>query len=63
MREEYISVETVEDATPAADEQSVPAAAEVAVASKSDAAPIESLPPEVRSSEESVQPDSETLFY
>lgn len=33
------------------------------VVENTDTAPVETLPPEVRSSEETVQPDSETLFY
>lgn len=46
---------------PAADDAGVPVAAPGAV----DAPPADSttMPPEKRSSEESVQPESETLFY
>ena len=46
---------------PTADDAGVPVAAPSAV----DAPPADSttLPPEKRSSEESVQPESETLFY
>jgi len=46
---------------PAADEAGVP----VAAPSAADAPPVDSttLPPEKRSSEESVKPESETLFY
>lgn len=46
---------------PAAEEAAVPAAAPSAV----DTPPVDSttLPPEKRSSEESVKPESETLFY
>ena len=46
---------------PAADDAGVPVAAPSAV----DAPPADSttMPPEKRSSEESVQPESETLFY
>jgi uncharacterized lipoprotein NlpE involved in copper resistance len=55
--------ETVVDATvaPAAVEVAVPAAAP----SAADAPPVDStaLPPEKRSSAESVKPESETLFY
>lgn len=47
----------------AAEEQSAPVVAEAPSPVQTDATPVESLPPEVRSSEESVQPDSETLFY
>jgi len=55
-------VEEIEEATPAAAEQAAPAAAEVP-APATDAAPVESVPVEPKSSEESVQPESETLFY
>ena len=46
---------------PAAEDMGAPVAAPSAV----DAPPVDSttLPPEKRSSEESVQPESETLFY
>ena len=46
---------------PVAEEAAVPAAAPSAV----DTPPVDSttLPPEKRSSEESVKPESETLFY
>ena len=46
---------------PAAEDVAAPAAAPSAV----DAPPVDSttMPPEKRSSEESVQPESETLFY
>lgn len=50
----------VEPQAPAAEDQAAPAVSE---APHSDAIPNESLPPQVQSSEESVQPDSETLFY
>lgn len=47
----------------AAEEQAAPVVAETPSEVATDAPPVESLPPEVRSSEESVQPESETLFY
>lgn len=50
--------ETVE--APAAEETAQPAADAAALPS---APPVDTLPPEQRSSEESVQPESETLFY
>jgi len=50
----------VEPEAPAAEDMATPAVAE---APQSDAVPNEALPPQVQSSEESVQPDSETLFY
>lgn len=49
-----------ETVAPAATDQGVPASDTTAPA---DTAPTERLPPEQRSSEQSVQPESETLFY
>lgn len=46
----------------AADEAAAPAVAEVTEV-PADTPPVESVPLEPRTSEESVQPDSETLFY
>lgn len=57
-----VSVVAVEDATPAAEESAAPVIAEAPEAPV-DTVPTEALPPSVESSEESVQPDSETLFY
>ena len=45
---------------PAAEDTAVPATDPAALPS---APPVDTLPPEQRSSEESVQPESETLFY
>jgi hypothetical protein len=45
---------------PAAEDTAVPATDPAALPS---ATPVDTLPPEQRSSEESVQPESETLFY
>lgn len=55
-------VEQVEEAAPAAAEQAAPAAAET-TAPATDAVPNESVPVETKTSEESVQPESDTLFY
>lgn len=55
--QEAIAVE--ETTPPVITEQPI----EPAAPSPSDAVPVETLPPEVRTSEETVQPDSETLFY
>lgn len=49
----------VEPEAPAAESQAAPAVAEA----QTDVVPNEALPPHARTSEESVQPDSETLFY
>ncbi|MEG2314084.1 hypothetical protein [Brevundimonas sp.] len=57
-----MEVEQVEDAAPAAEEAATPVVAETPQAAP-DTAPTETLPPAVQSSEESVQPESETLFY
>ena len=45
---------------PAAEEVATPVVEPAALPS---APPVDTLPPEKRSSEESVQPESETLFY
>ncbi len=45
---------------PAAEEVAAPVVEPAALPS---APPVDTLPPEKRSSEESVQPESETLFY
>ncbi len=62
---DYGSDMEVEQATDAvaADQEAVPVVAEAPSEIQTDATPVESLPPEVRSSEESVQPESDTLFY
>ena len=57
-----MEVEEVEEAAPTADESATPAVAETP-APVTDPVPTEALPPETKSSEESVQPESETLFY
>lgn len=48
-----------EPATPAAEDVAAEAAAEAPAPSP----PVDALPPDQRSSEETVQPESETLFY
>ena len=57
-----MEIEQVEEAAPSAAEQAAPVVAETP-APATDAVPTEALPPETKSSEESVQPESETLFY
>lgn len=57
-----MEVEQVEEAAPAAEESAAPVVAETP-APVTDPVPTEALPPETKSSEESVQPESETLFY
>lgn len=51
----------VEPETPAAEDAAAPTAAEAP--DKPSTAPVEALPPDQRSSEETVQPESDTLFY
>lgn len=55
------ATETVEPVAPAAEDAAAPAADP----SATDAPPVDTsaLPPEKRTSEETVKPDSETLFY
>ncbi len=47
---------------PAAEDAAAPAVAETPAAPEA-ATPVEALPPDQRSSEETVQPESDTLFY
>ena len=49
-----------EPVAPAATDEGVPAADTTA---PNDSGPVEQLPPDQRSSSQSVQPESETLFY
>lgn len=51
-----------EDAAPSAEESAEPAAAE-APESAEPATPVETLPSDQRTSEQTVQPESDTLFY
>lgn len=48
-----------EPMAPAATDQTAP----VVTTAPTDQPPVDTLPPEKRSSEETVQPESETLFY
>lgn len=59
---EQLELDTQPIEAPAAADNAEPAVAEVP-AIPTDAPPVESVPLEPRSSEQSVQPDSETLFY
>lgn len=52
----------VEDAAPAAEDSAAPTAAEAAEAT-APATTVEALPPDQRTSEQTVQPESDTLFY
>ncbi len=59
---ESMAVEVTQEDVVAAEDAAEPVVAEVTEPA-SDAPPVDALPPETRSSEESVQPDSDTLFY
>lgn len=59
---EQIELETAPVTAAAADESAAPAVAEV-TQPEVDGPPVESVPLAPQTSEESVQPDSETLFY
>ena len=52
----------VEAEAPTAEDSAAPTVAE-APATPDASAPVETLPPDKRSSEETVQPESDTLFY
>lgn len=60
-RSETVTIETETPPAVAAEDVAVPAAAEAPAADAPP--PVDTLPPEKRTSEESVQPESETLFY
>ena len=57
-----IQVDQIEEATPSAEQEAAPVVAETTEA-ETTTVPTEALPPTTQSSEESVQPESETLFY
>ncbi len=62
--DEAMVVESVEDAEAVdATEQAAPVVAEVEEKAAEPAPTTEALPPSEKTSEESVQPESETLFY
>lgn len=58
--EETAEAPAIEPVAPPAAESAVPATTEAPAAAPTDSA---ALPPEKRTSEESVKPESETLFY
>lgn len=60
-RSETVVIETETPTAVAAEDAAAPAAAEAPAADAPP--PVDTLPPEKRTSEESVQPESETLFY
>lgn len=61
---ESIEIQTEVPAAPAAEDAAADAVAEVeAPAATAAPAPVDTLPPEQRTSEQTVQPESDTLFY
>lgn len=59
---EAVEIQTEEPAAPAAEDAAAPAVAE-APAAKTDGPPVEAIPHDERTSEQTVQPESDTLFY
>ncbi len=59
---EAVEVQTEEPAAPAAEDAAAPAVAEAPAATEAPP-PVDALPPETRTSEQTVQPESDTLFY
>ena len=59
---EAVEIQTEEPAAPAAEESAAPAVAEAPVPTEAPP-PVDALPPENRTSEQTVQPESDTLFY
>lgn len=59
---EAVEIQTEEPTTPAAEDSAAPAVAETTVPTDAPP-PVDTLPPEHRTSEQTVQPESDTLFY
>ncbi|WP_395943215.1 hypothetical protein [Brevundimonas sp.] len=62
-RDDYADAPPVQEEAPAAEDSAEPVVAPEVTDPTPTAPPPETLPPEERSSEQSVQPESETLFY
>lgn len=61
---ESIEIQTEVPAAPAAEDAAADAVAEAEAPAATDTpAPVDTLPPEQRTSEQTVQPESDTLFY
>jgi len=61
---ESVEIQTETPAAPAAEDAAAPAVAETSPPAPTEApAPVDTLPPEQRTSEQTVQPESDTLFY
>lgn len=59
---EAVEVQTEEPAAVAAEDSAAPAVAETSIPTDAPP-PVDALPPEQRTSEQTVQPESDTLFY
>ena len=59
---EAVEIQTEEPAAPAAEDSAAPAVAETTIPTDVPP-PVDTLPPEQRTSEQTVQPESDTLFY
>ncbi|MNH48769.1 hypothetical protein D3C73_03220 [compost metagenome] len=57
-----VEIQTEEQTAPAAEESAAPAVAEAPIPTDAPP-PVDTLPPEQRTSEQTVQPESDTLFY
>jgi len=61
--DDYVEAPSFEEQAPAAEDNAAPVVAPEVTDPAPTAAPVDTLPPEARTSEQSVQPESETLFY
>ncbi|HUH10823.1 MAG TPA: hypothetical protein VLZ51_08295 [Brevundimonas sp.] len=59
---EAVEIQSEEPAAPAAEESAAPAVAEAPAATEAPA-PVDAIPHDERTSEQTVQPESDTLFY
>lgn len=61
--DDYADAPPIEATAPAAEDSAAPVVAPDVVDPTPTAPPVDTLPPEERTSEETVQPESDTLFY
>lgn len=61
--DDYAEAPPVEEQAPAAEDSAEPVVAPEVTDPVPTAPPVDTLPPDEKSSEQSVQPESETLFY
>ena len=59
---EVVEIQSEEPVAPAAEDSAAPAVAEAPIPTDAPP-PVDALPPENRTSEQTVQPESDTLFY